>query len=201
MGSSGESGSGDIPGDEAARPGYSRQGVAAVGTSRSAGRVSGGCVGGAPPGVGDGDKASGHDRHSPARGSGHHRRNAASRTVVLQRLRAHGAGGRARWCTPARRAMMTAMLRPATPGDRPDLIALALAEDAAWSDAPAVSEDEVGEFLDRYGTGVIAERGGRAAGYAAVDEGGGSILLVDPGRPRGAARRAGRAGSASAGST
>ncbi len=76
--------------------------------------------------------------------------------------------------------MMTAMLRPATPRDRPDLIALALAEDAAWSDAPAVSADEAGEFLDRYRTGVIAERDGRVAGYAAVDEGGGSVLLVDP---------------------
>ena len=84
------------------------------------------------------------------------------------------------------------MLRPATPGDRPDLIARALAEDAAWSDAPAVSEDEVGEFLDRYGTGVIAERGGRAAGYAAVDEGGWIDPARRPGRPRGSARRAGR---------
>jgi ribosomal protein S18 acetylase RimI-like enzyme len=76
---------------------------------------------------------------------------------------------------------MTAVLRPATPADRPDLIALALAEDAAWSGAPAVSEDEVGEFVDSCGPGVIFERDGRAAGYAASGEGGDTVLLVDPG--------------------
>lgn len=41
---------------------------------------------------------------------------------------------------------MPALLRRATPADRPDLIALALAEDRAWSDAPAVSAEEVGDF-------------------------------------------------------
>lgn len=72
------------------------------------------------------------------------------------------------------------MLRPATPTDRPDVIALALAEDAAWSDAPAVSADEVGEFVDSRASGAIFERDGRAAGYAAGGEGGETILLVDP---------------------
>ncbi len=78
---------------------------------------------------------------------------------------------------------MTAMLRPATPADRPDLIALALAEDAAWSDEPAVSAEEAGEFVDSYGPGVIFERDGRVAGYAAIGEGGETILLADPGDP------------------
>ncbi len=75
---------------------------------------------------------------------------------------------------------MTAVLRPATPADRADLIALALAEDAAWSGATAVSAEEVGEFIDPYEPGVIFERDGGVAGYAAVREGGRSILLLDP---------------------
>jgi ribosomal protein S18 acetylase RimI-like enzyme len=76
---------------------------------------------------------------------------------------------------------MTAMLRPATPADRPALIALALAEDAAWSGAPAVSADEAGELVDDYEPGVVFERDGRVAGYAAVGESGAAILLADPG--------------------
>ena len=40
-----------------------------------------------------------------------------------------------------------------------------------------------GEFIDRYRPGVICERDGRVAGYAAVDEGGGTILLADPRDP------------------
>ena len=48
---------------------------------------------------------------------------------------------------------MIAMLRPATPGDRPDLIALALAEDAAWSGEPEVSPEEAGEFIDHMSRG------------------------------------------------
>jgi ribosomal protein S18 acetylase RimI-like enzyme len=75
------------------------------------------------------------------------------------------------------------MLRPATPADRPDLIALALAEDAAWSGAPEVSAEEAGELIDRYEPGTIFERDGRVAGYAAVDEGDETILLADPGDP------------------
>src|SRR5205823_6635512 len=81
------------------------------------------------------------------------------------------------------RAKMMPMLRPATPADRLDVIALALAEDAAWSDEPEVSGEEIGELIAHYGPGVIFERGGLAAGYAAVGEGGGTILLADPGDP------------------
>jgi ribosomal protein S18 acetylase RimI-like enzyme len=73
------------------------------------------------------------------------------------------------------------MLRSATPADRPDLIALALAEDAAWSDAPPVSDEEAGEVIDPLAPGVVFERDGRVAGYAAAREGGGTLLLLDPG--------------------
>jgi ribosomal protein S18 acetylase RimI-like enzyme len=73
------------------------------------------------------------------------------------------------------------MLRPATPADRADVIALALAEDAAWSGAAAVSAEEVGEFVDSRARGVVFERDGRVAGYAASGEGDETILLVDPG--------------------
>jgi ribosomal protein S18 acetylase RimI-like enzyme len=73
------------------------------------------------------------------------------------------------------------MLHPSTPADRSDLVALALAEDAAWSDAPEVSAEEAGEFIDHHsGLGVVFKRDGRVAGYAAVGEGGRTILLVDP---------------------
>ena len=73
------------------------------------------------------------------------------------------------------------MIRPATPADRPALVALGLAEDAAWSGAAAVSEDEVGEFVDSCEPGVVFEHDGRVAGYAAAGEGGRTLLLVDPG--------------------
>jgi mycothiol synthase len=72
------------------------------------------------------------------------------------------------------------MLRPTTPADRSDLIALALAEDAAWSGAASVSGEEAGEFIDSFEPGVIFERDGRVAGHAAGREGGGTILLLDP---------------------
>jgi len=72
------------------------------------------------------------------------------------------------------------MIRGVTPVDRPALLALALAEDAAWSDAPAVSDEEVGEFIDSCEPGVIFEHDGRGAGYAAVGEGGRTILLIEP---------------------
>lgn len=77
---------------------------------------------------------------------------------------------------------MIAMLRSATAADRPDLIALALAEDAAWG-APEVSEEEAGELIDHHGRGVIFHRAGHLAGYAAVTESGGTILLADPDDP------------------
>ena len=77
--------------------------------------------------------------------------------------------------------MITAMLRRAVPADRPAVVALGLAEDAAWSGASAVSGEEVGEFIDSFDRGVIFERDGRVAGYAAVGEGGRTVVLVDPG--------------------
>jgi ribosomal protein S18 acetylase RimI-like enzyme len=85
---------------------------------------------------------------------------------------------------------MIAMLRRTTPADRPALIALALAEDAAWSGGPEVSAEEVGEFIDRHGLGVIFERDGRVAGYGAVGEGGGTIVLADPSEDPGPALEA-----------
>jgi ribosomal protein S18 acetylase RimI-like enzyme len=72
------------------------------------------------------------------------------------------------------------MLRPATRADRPALVALGLAEDAAWSGATAVSGEEVGEFIDSCRPGMVFERDGRVAGYAAAGEGDQTILLVDP---------------------
>ena len=86
--------------------------------------------------------------------------------------------------------MITAMLRPATPADRPAVVALGLAEDAAWSGAPAVSAEEVGEFIDSRGPGVVFERDGRVAGYAATGDGDETILLVDPGDAPGPALEA-----------
>jgi ribosomal protein S18 acetylase RimI-like enzyme len=89
---------------------------------------------------------------------------------------------------PTREDDRNASLR--TPADRPDVIALALSEDAAWSGGPAVSAEEAGEFVDSYGPGVIFERDGRVAGYAAVGEGGGTIVLADPGDDPGPALEA-----------
>ena len=74
---------------------------------------------------------------------------------------------------------MSGTLRPATPDDRPVAIALGLAEDAAWSGAEPVSEEEAGEFVDSYEPGVVFERGGRVAGYAGTREGS-ALLLADP---------------------
>jgi ribosomal protein S18 acetylase RimI-like enzyme len=82
------------------------------------------------------------------------------------------------------------MLRRTAPADRPDLIALALAEDAAWSDGAEVSAEEAGEFVDDHGPGVVFERDGRVAGYAAVGEGGTTMLLIDPGDEPGPALEA-----------
>jgi ribosomal protein S18 acetylase RimI-like enzyme len=72
------------------------------------------------------------------------------------------------------------ILRPATPSDRPAVIALVLAEDAAWSGAPPVSSEEAGEFLDSFAQGVICERDGRVAGFAAGRDGGGQVVVIDP---------------------
>jgi ribosomal protein S18 acetylase RimI-like enzyme len=81
------------------------------------------------------------------------------------------------------------MLRPATPADRSALIALALAEDAAWSGAGAgdVSEEETGEYIDGYEPGAVFEHDGRVIGYAAADEAGKTMLLLDPGADYGPA--------------
>jgi ribosomal protein S18 acetylase RimI-like enzyme len=76
--------------------------------------------------------------------------------------------------------MITAVLRRVTAADRPALVALVLAEDAAWTDADAVSEDEAGEVVDGHGGGVVFERDGRVAGYAALGDGGETLVLVDP---------------------
>src|SRR3954465_850262 len=77
--------------------------------------------------------------------------------------------------------MMTGMLRPAAPADRSDLIALVLAEDAAWSSGPEVSAEEAGEVIDPHPPGMVFERDGRVAGYTAVGESGGTILFAEPG--------------------
>jgi ribosomal protein S18 acetylase RimI-like enzyme len=82
------------------------------------------------------------------------------------------------------------MLRPARPADRPALIDLALAEDAAWSDAAPVSRDEAGELVDSCDAGVVYERDGRAVGYAAVGNGGAPLLLLPPGTHAGQALEA-----------
>ena len=63
-----------------------------------------------------------------------------------------------------RTCILRTVLRIATPEDRPALVALGLAEDAAWSGATAVSIEEVGEFIDSCDLGVILERDGRVAG-------------------------------------
>ena len=77
--------------------------------------------------------------------------------------------------------IITPMLRPATPADRDAVIALALAEDAAWSGASPVSAEEAGEFLDGFAPGCVFTRDGEVTGYAAVGEGGHTMLLADPG--------------------
>ena len=82
------------------------------------------------------------------------------------------------------------MIRPATPADRPALIGLALAEDAAFSGAAPVSPEEAAEFIDCCPPGVIFERDGRVTGYAAAGEGGHSVLLADPGDDPGPALEA-----------
>jgi ribosomal protein S18 acetylase RimI-like enzyme len=78
------------------------------------------------------------------------------------------------------------MPRPATPADREALIGLVLAEDAAWSGAATVSADEAAEFIDSCAPGIVVERDGRGAGYAAAGEAG-ALLLVDPGEDPGPA--------------
>jgi ribosomal protein S18 acetylase RimI-like enzyme len=53
-----------------------------------------------------------------------------------------------------------------------------------------VSAEEAGEFVDDHGPGVVFERDGRVTGYAAVGEGGTTMLLIDPGDEPGPALEA-----------
>jgi ribosomal protein S18 acetylase RimI-like enzyme len=59
------------------------------------------------------------------------------------------------------------------------VIELMLAEERAWFGAPDVSADEAGQFLDHHRPGVIFEGAGGLAGYAAVGEGGSTMLVAD----------------------
>jgi ribosomal protein S18 acetylase RimI-like enzyme len=74
-------------------------------------------------------------------------------------------------------------LREATAEDRAQLIELMLEEERAWFGTPDVSADEAGQFLDHHRLGVIFERAGEAAGYAAVGEGAATMLVADPADP------------------
>ena len=46
-----------------------------------------------------------------------------------------------------------------------------------------MSAEEAGEYIDHHEPGMVFEREGRVAGYAAVGEGGGTMLLADPADP------------------
>jgi mycothiol synthase len=65
-------------------------------------------------------------------------------------------------------------LRPATDGDRDAVLALGVAEEAAWFGAPEISAEEVGEWLD--------DEGGVGLGVVAVDEDDVVGGFVSPGR-------------------
>jgi mycothiol synthase len=75
------------------------------------------------------------------------------------------------------------MLRPATEGDRDAVLALGVAEEAAWFGAAELSAEEVGEWIDEEGgvaPGVVAVDGDgriRAFASAARRE---AVLLADP---------------------
>ena len=76
-------------------------------------------------------------------------------------------------------------LRPATEADRADVLALGVAEEAAWFGEPEVSAEEVGEWVDDEGglaPGVVAVDGdGRVCGFAAPGRHE-AVFLADPGR-------------------
>lgn len=74
------------------------------------------------------------------------------------------------------------MLRAANPDDRPALIALLQAEDAAWSGAAPLSDEELGDVVDRFPEALVAvgDGGGRVVGLGAVSEAGGTLLALDP---------------------
>ncbi|MBV9681620.1 MAG: GNAT family N-acetyltransferase [Solirubrobacterales bacterium] len=65
-------------------------------------------------------------------------------------------------------------LRPAVDDDRDAVLALGLAEEAAWFGEPEVSAEEVGEWID--------EAGGVSRGVVAVDDGGQVRGFALPGR-------------------
>jgi ribosomal protein S18 acetylase RimI-like enzyme len=73
------------------------------------------------------------------------------------------------------------MLRSATPADRAALIALLRAEDAAWAgDDESLSDEELGDVIDRFPEAVVFGDGPRIAGLGAVSDAGGTLLVLDP---------------------
>jgi ribosomal protein S18 acetylase RimI-like enzyme len=75
------------------------------------------------------------------------------------------------------------MLRPATEGDRDAVLALGVAEEAAWFGVAELSAEEVGEWIDDEGgvaPGVVAVDGdGRIRGFASAGRRE-PMLLADP---------------------
>ena len=65
-------------------------------------------------------------------------------------------------------------LRSATGSDRDAVLALGVAEEAAWFGQAEISAEEVGEWID--------EEGGVACGVVAVDDDGGVRGFASPGR-------------------
>jgi ribosomal protein S18 acetylase RimI-like enzyme len=81
------------------------------------------------------------------------------------------------------RGMIVRMLRAATPADRAALIALLRAEDLAWTGEDALSDEELGDVIDRFPEALVRVDGdaGRIVGLGAVSEAGGTLLVLDPG--------------------
>jgi ribosomal protein S18 acetylase RimI-like enzyme len=76
---------------------------------------------------------------------------------------------------------MRRMLRAATPDDRPALIALLRAEDRAWADDDGVSDEELGDVIDRFPEALVRVDGSaQILGMAAVSDAGGTLLVLDP---------------------
>jgi ribosomal protein S18 acetylase RimI-like enzyme len=76
-------------------------------------------------------------------------------------------------------------LRSATDGDRDAVLALGVAEEAAWFGEAEVSAEEVGEWVDDEGgvtPGVVAvDNGGRVRGFASPGRHG-AVFVADPAR-------------------
>jgi ribosomal protein S18 acetylase RimI-like enzyme len=85
------------------------------------------------------------------------------------------------------RGMIVGMLRPATPADRAALIALLRAEDLAWTGDDSISDEELGDVIDRFPEALVRVDSdgdgdaGRVVGLAAVSDAGGTLLVLDPG--------------------